>query len=200
MIVAIDVTGKNASIAWRHHGEPHQQQLGEARPSGTLLPALKAAMGDAEISKIGVVTGPGSFTGIRTGIATALGLKSSLGVPVLGFNKFELMAFFRGVGEEVQHFLVPGRGPTLFYGKVHHGRLVEDPIETRAESLPKDGRFLSTIAVDHPQIEFCDVQFSLVAVAAMEHGLGESTLTPLYIRPADTRMNPSLIEKLLAGQ
>ena len=44
----------------------------------------------SDISAIGVVVGPGSFTGIRIGIAYAKGLAMGLGIPVVPINAFEL--------------------------------------------------------------------------------------------------------------
>ena len=43
-----------------------------------------------DISAIGVVVGPGSFTGIRIGIAYAKGLAMGLNIPVVSVNAFEL--------------------------------------------------------------------------------------------------------------
>lgn len=43
-----------------------------------------------DISAIGVVVGPGSFTGIRLGIAYAKGIALGLNIPVVGINAFDL--------------------------------------------------------------------------------------------------------------
>ena len=43
-----------------------------------------------DISAIGVVTGPGSFTGIRLGIAYAKGIAMGLKLPVVGISAFDL--------------------------------------------------------------------------------------------------------------
>lgn len=45
----------------------------------------------SDISLIAVSTGPGSYTGIRVGVSTALGLKNSLVVPCIGFQVLEAM-------------------------------------------------------------------------------------------------------------
>lgn len=43
-----------------------------------------------DLSAIGVVVGPGSFTGIRLGIAYAKGLGMGLNIPVIPVNAFEI--------------------------------------------------------------------------------------------------------------
>lgn len=44
----------------------------------------------SDLTAIGVVTGPGSFTGIRLGIAYAKGIAMGLNIPVVPVNAFEL--------------------------------------------------------------------------------------------------------------
>lgn len=51
---------------------------------------LKSHCTFQDLAAIGVVVGPGSFTGIRLGIAYAKGLGIGLGIPVVPVNAFEL--------------------------------------------------------------------------------------------------------------
>jgi len=53
----------------------------------------------ADIDRIGVNIGPGSFTGVRIGISAARGLALALGKPVVGISAFEALAF-----EAAQHY------------------------------------------------------------------------------------------------
>jgi len=61
------------------------------------------------ISRIAVSLGPGSFTGIRIGIATALGLKNSLNIPCVGMSALEAMAANANVTGTVIAALPVGR-------------------------------------------------------------------------------------------
>ncbi|TYO99534.1 tRNA threonylcarbamoyladenosine biosynthesis protein TsaB [Geothermobacter ehrlichii] len=62
-----------------------------------LLAAVDRLLADAgttlgELSLLAVVQGPGSFTGLRVGIATVKGLAMAAGLPVIGLSSLELLA------------------------------------------------------------------------------------------------------------
>ena len=62
----------------------------DVRLPGIVNAALRSAdMGFDEIDRIGVVVGPGSFTGVRVGVAYARGLGLALDVPVVGVTSLE---------------------------------------------------------------------------------------------------------------
>ncbi|MEO1459523.1 MAG: tRNA (adenosine(37)-N6)-threonylcarbamoyltransferase complex dimerization subunit type 1 TsaB [Pseudomonadota bacterium] len=62
-----------------------------------LFDLVEAALADAglgleTIARIAVCTGPGSFTGLRVGVAGARGLALGRAVPALGITRFEALA------------------------------------------------------------------------------------------------------------
>lgn len=52
----------------------------------------QAALGFDQIDRIGVTVGPGSFTGLRVGIAFAKGLALALGIPAAGVGTLQALA------------------------------------------------------------------------------------------------------------
>lgn len=65
----------------------HQERL--AMLVGELME--EAGLKFADLERIGVTVGPGSFTGLRVGLAFAKGLSSALSIPVVGVGTLEAM-------------------------------------------------------------------------------------------------------------
>lgn len=81
-------TGKVLSVATEAIGKGHAERL-MAVIDKTLD---EAALPLARVERIAVVTGPGSFTGIRVGVAAARGLSLALGVETVGVTTLEVLA------------------------------------------------------------------------------------------------------------
>ena len=73
------VIASDAAIVRRGHAE-------------RLMPMIAALPGGGRAAAIWVDCGPGSFTGIRVGIAAARGLGFGWGVPVAGYSSMALIA------------------------------------------------------------------------------------------------------------
>ena len=89
----------------------------------------------ADISAIGVVVGPGSFTGIRIGIAYAKGLAMGLNIPVVPINAFELY-----MAETPDAFVAieSGRGDFFVAAKNLEPQTMEiEELETRQMMCPR---------------------------------------------------------------
>lgn len=103
LLIGFDTaTDDTAVCAWRD-GEvieealtPPERPGGRPRHAIALLPAIEraveAAGGWPEVGLIAAGTGPGSFTGLRIGIATARALAAALGKPAAGIGTLEALA------------------------------------------------------------------------------------------------------------
>ena len=65
--------------------------------SEKLMPSIQWLLKELSIDKTGleavaVSLGPGSFTSLRIGLASAKGLSYALGIPIIGISTLELMA------------------------------------------------------------------------------------------------------------
>jgi tRNA threonylcarbamoyladenosine biosynthesis protein TsaB len=98
-----------------------------------------------ELDGLGVVIGPGSFTGLRVGIATAQGLARAAGLPVFGYNSLQVRALaLAGSADPVMPVLDARMGE--IYGAVYAG---ERPLVPPCTAEP--GAFAATVAAAVPE-------------------------------------------------
>lgn len=74
-----------------YHG-PHDWRHAESLFDGAQKLLKKARWPIQSLSGVAVCIGPGSFTGIRIGLACARAIGQSLGIPVVGISSLELLA------------------------------------------------------------------------------------------------------------
>lgn len=99
-ILAIDTALSNCSAAIWEDGEVlgvNSIELSRGHVE-VLMPMIKNLMAKtsanfSDIDMIAVTIGPGSFTGMRTGLSAAHGLALALNIPVHGVTTFEAVAF-----------------------------------------------------------------------------------------------------------
>lgn len=102
MILAFDTATRYCSVAVFDQGEFYE--LADASPNGhaqQLMPMIDQVLAQAgatidQVDDIVVSLGPGSFTGLRIGIATALGLASALERPIHGVSALRARSYLPG--------------------------------------------------------------------------------------------------------
>ena len=99
MVLALDTTTRSGSSALVHDGTVLGERVSDpsvapaSRLPGELMLLLElAGLGPGAIDLFAVATGPGSFTGLRVGIATMQGLAFAAGKPLIGVSGFDALA------------------------------------------------------------------------------------------------------------
>lgn len=106
-ILVLDTGSPRVSVAVGRGGQAVSERSVElGRSSALLLDMIREALEEAEVAPadlggIAVLRGPGSFTGVRIGLATALGLHQALGIPATGIPSLQALAAAAGPGETV---------------------------------------------------------------------------------------------------
>lgn len=187
-------------------GEVHEEV---ATHTTRLVPALDAllvscAVGRADLSATGVIVGPGSFTGLRVGLAAALGLAKALTIPVFGLDSLTALArAAAGEGEGVA-LLDARRSQVYARWFVRQGGEAAPLGEPKALSpveLLQDGTVPAWASGDgvplvphwppsvvlNPRIPNLAVPAARSALEALKAGKPGEEPQPLYVRPPDAR-------------
>ena len=103
VLVAIDTATSQASLALHDGFQVRVEHTWESprRHTVELLPRLVAALeqlglGAKHLSGVAVTRGPGSFTGLRVGLAVAKGLALAQGLPLVGVPTLDVVAAAQG--------------------------------------------------------------------------------------------------------
>ncbi len=99
VVLGVDTAGPvvSAALWWGDAAGPCWSERIVRGADGVLVPAIAEllAIADAEgrpVERVAVSVGPGAFTGLRVGVATALGIALSRGVPVVPVGSLEARA------------------------------------------------------------------------------------------------------------
>lgn len=138
--VAIEASRRAASVALGVGTEVWEETLGEQARVSDLLPRLQDLLqragvertaGRLPLTRLFAGTGPGSYTGLRVGLATAMGLARASGAALYGISSFEALAWAElAVGDEGA-VVVDARA-----GRYYHGRYRRAPRDIEVLAVP----------------------------------------------------------------
>jgi tRNA threonylcarbamoyladenosine biosynthesis protein TsaB len=153
-----------------------------------------------DIDRVAVIVGPGSFTGIRVGVAFARGLSLALACPAVGVTSLEALSTVRGRGRELAILPARSRPPDLSWW----GQELEDgvpsgpPFEEDREAICLRARSMEgLIGEPGPDLRMdiglgCIIRqarptaaAAALRVAAIEAVDRLPPARPVYIRPPD---------------
>ncbi len=99
LILHIDTTAESALVNIAENGEVLFEEVNELQKdhASFLHPALETVLKNAavtirDVDAVSVCHGPGSYTGIRVGVAAAKGLCFAAGKPLITVNQLEILA------------------------------------------------------------------------------------------------------------
>jgi tRNA threonylcarbamoyladenosine biosynthesis protein TsaB len=204
LILAVDTTGEHGSIALARAGEILDEVAlhGPNGYSEILYGGLAALLARhdvkvADVDCFAAASGPGSFTGVRVGLACVKGLAEAVGRPAFGISNLEALA--RCGTEPLRAAVIDARRKQI-YGAVYDaaGRIVCPEVVTEWDAwtagLPADVReFVSAMELPVPRVVPPRELAAVVARAAAERlGRGESgdpaALDANYVRRSDAEL------------
>lgn len=102
-VLAIDTSNYTLGVALLDGGQVKGEYITNLKKNHSVrvMPAIEALMNDcdikpAELSKIVVAKGPGSYTGVRIGVTIAKTLAWTLNIPLVGISSLEVSAATAG--------------------------------------------------------------------------------------------------------
>ena len=117
---------KSSEEVEKSHGQLIIKKIGELVQS--------AGLQKNDLDAIVAITGPGSFTGLRIGLAAAKGIAVALNIPVVGVDLFEVAAYKLGEGGGTVAVIVPLARDQYFVAEVVGGADGASSISTIAAS------------------------------------------------------------------
>ncbi|MFD4366153.1 tRNA (adenosine(37)-N6)-threonylcarbamoyltransferase complex dimerization subunit type 1 TsaB [Rhodococcus sp. NPDC058521] len=163
-----------------------------------LTPRIMDCLGDidaapVDLDAVVVGVGPGPFTGLRVGMATAAAFADALGLPVHGVCSLDAIAGQVG-GDRDLLVVTDARRREVYWARYSRGARVEGPgvvKPTDLESAPSEFIAGSASHVDFFDLSVEPVEtpspegLATVARAALLAGAEPEPLVPLYLRRPD---------------
>jgi len=169
---------------------------GKGSRNEKLLPAIdwllaESGVGRGAIELFATTRGPGSFTGVRIGLATIQGLALALGRPVVAMSTHEAIALGEDSLGRIAVYDDAGRGElylSLFEG---HREIVAPRLATEREreELTRDAGLVLPVSefVQHANVAVGCARRALEIVARGEAD-GYRDVTPIYVRLAEAEV------------
>ena len=155
----------------------------------------------SDVDRLAVVTGPGSFTGVRVGISFARGLALALGVPCIGITSLEAALPPGQQGSAIVLLPAKRRPPDISYWaqRFRSGNAVTEPEEIGLEALTTELKahphFIYGVGLDALQAALGGAEIhpaspSAARAAAIALGADPDKMkaSPVYVRAPDAAL------------
>lgn len=179
-ILAIDTTSTGLSIALVKDDEVFSftKEIGKSGHSATLMVEVDALLKahDVDVNAldaVGVVVGPGSFTGIRIGVAAMTAIAFATGAKRVRVTSFDLLAYNRG---KVLCGVDAGHG-NLYLAECENGKVLS---QSFVEA--KDAALLNKDEIMFAACEATDKVLASVVLKKAQEGDFVDVFEPYYMR------------------
>lgn len=132
----------------------------EAIPNAVAAALAGAGLAVADLDRVAVLSGPGSFTGLRAGMAFARGLARARGIPLVLVPTFRAASSALPEPADVFFVLDAGRGE-VHAARRSAGRLAEEPAPR-----PREEVIAAAAAADVPIVDLALAGLPLASAAA----------------------------------
>ncbi|BBX18423.1 tRNA (adenosine(37)-N6)-threonylcarbamoyltransferase complex dimerization subunit type 1 TsaB [Mycolicibacterium duvalii] len=177
----VEVLDEQVTVDPRAHAE---------RLTPNIVAALwEARVGPGELDAVVVGCGPGPFTGLRVGMATAAAFGHALAVPVRGVCSLDAIAA-GSVGEVL--VVTDARRREVYWARYRDGKRIDGPAVNVAADVPAGARAVAG-SREHAALfglQMLPAEYPTAAglVAAVDDWVGEpEPLVPLYLRRPDAK-------------
>jgi tRNA threonylcarbamoyladenosine biosynthesis protein TsaB len=138
-VLLINTAGGEGSVALADTEVVATEVLPGRSSSELLVPVVRGLMAAqgwqlSELTAVVVVSGPGSFTGVRVGLSAAKGFVEAGGVPLIAVSRLALVAATAGGDGTVFAVLDAGRGE-FYFGKYVGRRCVREALLSGEEAI-----------------------------------------------------------------
>lgn len=194
VILAIDSTAGACSISiWKNSSiSAYCEELATSLQAKRLIIMVEEALSKSstkysELSSVACTVGPGSFTGIRIGLASARAIGFAANIPVMGFSALEVMAYgaiSQSPGKNVVSILNAGKGEIVYQYFTSELKAKSSPALGKMEDIDKSmiiAGLGGTNNITFPRADF------LAGLAANYPGHAVEPL-PYYVRPPDAKL------------
>ena len=193
-LLAIDcATGPCSTAIWKDGRiMAYAETLKPVMQSASLIPMIeevlsKSKLQYSDLDFVAASVGPGSFTGIRVGLAAAQGIAYAAKIPAKGYTTFEILAF--GAKDSKQSLAIINAGKGEVYYQLFAGLnpLTEPQLGPLEQALAAAGPDAALLGYNAPGAEISFPRADLLAGLAAT-GQQNLPLKPFYIRPPDAKL------------
>jgi len=197
-ILHIDTSANIGLVMISRDGEPLVLKYNETERdhAGTINYMVEAVLTEAglsltDLAAVAVCSGPGSYTGLRIGMATAKGYCYALGIPIILHNKLELLVKQDVILSKIKYMsILPARKDEYFV-------LINNIADFPVEPLHKTVEEINEIIAAHKNLNiFGKVEPDIILYNELLYSAIDSVIPELWAILAKNNLEENRFENI----